>query len=199
MIRCLLCLALLAAGLPTALAATYRIDSNETAASYETRFLGVLPMRGDFRRSSGMLVYDRATRSGNIDIRIDVASMVSSTVKAEATARGPDFFNVERYPFITFKAATFVFDSDQLRTVEGELTLVGVTRPVTLTIQQAHCEPAICRAEGEVVVQRSSFGMKSWSRTVSDDVTIRISLVARAETPESKTPPAGEPVAPAVN
>jgi polyisoprenoid-binding protein YceI len=180
-------------------AANYRIDSSETTASYETRFLGVLPMSGDFRRSSGTLVYDRATRSGSIEIRIDVASMVSSTAKAESTARGRDFFNVERHPVITFRAATFVFDNDKLRTVEGELTLVGVTRPVSLGISEARCEPTVCRAVGEVVVQRSAFGMKSWSRIVSDDVTIRISLVARAEATETTTPPAAEQVAPVAN
>ncbi len=177
--------------------ATYRIDAQETAAGYETRFLGVLPMRGDFKRSSGMLIYDPATRSGSVEVRIEAASMVSSTAKAEGTARGRDFFNVERYPFITFSAANFAFDSDRLRTVEGMLTLVGVTQTVTLAISNAHCEPLVCRADGEVVVQRSRFGMKAWSRMVSDDVTIRISLVARlaaaAETaavPAVETPPA---------
>ncbi len=199
MIRGLLGLVLVVVAATPVRAANYRVDSNETLASYETRFLGVLPMRGDFRRSSGTLVYDPASRTGSIEIRIEAASMVSSTAKAESTARGRDFFNIERYPFITFRAAKFVFDDDKLRTVEGELTLVGVTRPVTLAIQQAHCEPAVCRAEGEVVVQRSSFGMKAWSHTVSDEVTIRISLVARTEGSESKMPPAVEPVAPAVN
>jgi polyisoprenoid-binding protein YceI len=175
--------------------ATYRVDALETTAGYETRFLGVLPMRGDFKRSSGTLIYDPVTRSGSVEVRIEAASMISSTVKAEATARGRDFFNVERYPFITFSAANFTFDSDRLRTVDGALTLVGITKPVTLVIRSAHCEPLVCRAEGEVEVQRSMFGMKAWSRMVSDEVTIRISLVARlagaetAATPVTEAPP----------
>ncbi len=178
--------------------ATYRIDAQETAAGYETRFLGVLPMRGDFRRSSGTLIYDPATRSGSVEVRIEAASMVSSSAKAESTARGRDFFNVERHPFISFSAANFAFDGDRLRTVEGLLTLVGVTQPVTLVIRNAHCEPAVCRAEGEVVVQRSIFGMKAWLRMVSDQATIRISLVARLAGTETAAVPAAVVTPPAL-
>ena len=177
--------------------ATYRLDAQETTAGYETRFLGVLPMRGDFKRSSGTLIYDPTTRTGSVDVRIEAASMISSPAKAETTARGRDFFNVEHHPFIAFSAANFAFDSDGLRAVEGLLTLVGVTQPVALAVRSAHCEPLVCRAEGEVVVQRTRFGMKAWSRMVSDDVTIRISLVARlaaaagtAAVPVVETPPA---------
>lgn len=164
---------------------TYRIDSKATTASFDVRFLGVFPIRGEFRRTTGSLVYDTATRQGSIEVYIDATTLEASTPKAQASARGAAFFEVDKYPSIDFRSSRFVFDESRLKSIEGSLTLVGKTQPVILAVTESHCtaasdqEPAYCRAAAVLVVNRSAFGMKAWSHTVGEEVTIRIAITAR--------------------
>ena len=172
-------------------AATYRIDPMDTTANFEVRFLGVFPMRGEFRRTTGTLVYDMATRQGSIEVFIDATTLEAGTAHAQSTSRGADFFAVEKYPSIDFKSSRFVFDESRLKSIEGSLTLVGKTQPVILAVTASHCaaateqQPALCRAAAELVVKRSAFGMKAWTHTVGEAVTIRIAITAR-QAPEKE-------------
>jgi polyisoprenoid-binding protein YceI len=184
--RAWLCAALIgASACMPAIATVYTIDTRETTANFDVRFLGLFPIQGKFLRTTGTLVYDRATRQGSIDVSIVTTTLVASTVRAQASARGAEFFDVEKFPSIEFKSSRFIFDESRLMFVEGNLTLVGVTQPVVLTVTDSHCdaadesEPARCRAAAELVVRRSSFGMKAWSHTVGEEVTIRINIRAR--------------------
>lgn len=184
-------------------AATYRIDPRDTTANFEVKFLGLLPIRGEFRRTTGTLIYDVATRQGSIDVFIDATTLEASTPSAQSSARGPQFFEVDKYPSIDFKSSRFVFDEDKLKSVEGNLTMVGKTRPVALIINDSQCvaaveqEPARCRAVAELRVKRSTFGMTAWSHTVGEEVTIRIVITARqvAEAEPGKVETAAEPKA----
>ena len=166
-------------------ATQYRIDPAETTAGFEVHLLGLFPIRGDFRRTTGMLFYEPQSRQGNIDVFIDSTTVDASTAHARTSVRGPDFFNVEKFPSIDFRSSRFVFESDKLKMVEGMLTLTGVSQPVTLEIMRSHCEAAspmelaVCRADAKLVVQRSAFGMNAWSHMLSDTVTIRVGIVAR--------------------
>jgi polyisoprenoid-binding protein YceI len=165
-------------------AATYRIDPKDTTASYEVRYLGLFTSRGEFRRTTGTLVYDVASKQGSIDVSIDTTTLEASTAGARASARGPDFFDVEKYPSIDFKSSRFIFDENRLRSVEGNLTLIGKTQPVVQIVNDSKCvaaveqEPGRCHAAAELRVKRSAFGMKAWSHTVGEEVTIRIGLSA---------------------
>ena len=166
-------------------ATQYRIDPAETTAGFEVHLLGLFPIRGDFKRTTGMLVYDAQSKQGNIDVFIDSTTVDANTAHARTSVRGPDFFNVEKFPSIDFRSSRFVFESDKLKMVEGMLTLTGVSQPVTLEIMRSHCEAAspmelaVCRADAKLVVQRSAFGMNAWSHMLSDTVTIRVGIVAR--------------------
>ena len=171
-------------------AAVYTIDPRDTTASFDVRFLGLFPLHGQFLRTSGTLLYDRETRQGSIDVSIDTTTLVSNNARAQSLARGAEFFEVEKYPSIEFKSSRFVFNERRLRFIEGSLTLLGNTQAVVLTVTDSHCdaaleqEPAACHANAELVVKRSDFGMKAWSTTVSEEVTIRIAIAAR-QTPAS--------------
>ncbi|MEP7154713.1 MAG: YceI family protein [Betaproteobacteria bacterium] len=191
-----LAFAWLAATVPAS-AATYRIDPKDTKAGFEVNFLGLFPIRGEFRRTTGMLIYEPASHQGHIEVFIDTTTLEASTEKARASARGPDFFDAEKFPSIDFRSSRFVFEENKLRAVEGSLTLVGRTRPVTLTVTSSGCvaaadaEPAYCRADAELMVKRSDFGMKAWAHTVGEQVTIRIAITAR-QAPETVKDPAKE-------
>ena len=192
--------------IPAASAGTYTIDPRDTTANFDVRFLGLVPLHGKFLRTTGTLVYDRPTRQGSIDVRIDATTLVSDNARAQALARGPEFFEVEKYPSIEFRSSRFVFDASRLKFIEGSLTLVGNTQPVVLTVTDSGCdvateqEPGRCHADAELVVRRSAFGIRAWARTVSEEVMIRIAITAR-QAPEEEPRPepsgAGALIAPA--
>lgn len=168
-------------------AATYIIDPRETTSNFYVRFLGVFPIHGKFQRTTGTLTFDRASRQGSIDVVIDTTTLVASTARAETSARGPDFFEVDKYPVIKFTSSRFVFDENRLASIEGNLTMVGNTHPVILNVSRSNCEsatgtvPARCLATADLVVKRSVFGMKAWAHTVGESVRIGIDISARLE------------------
>ena len=177
-------------------ATQYRIDPTATTAGFEVHLLGLFPIRGDFKHTTGTLFYDPQSKQGNIDVFIDSTTVDASTAYARTSVRGPDFFNVEKFPSIDFRSSRFVFESDKLKIVEGMLTLTGVSQPVSLEIMRSHCEAAspmevaVCRADAKLVVQRSAFGMTAWAHALSDTVTIRVRIVARdAALPARETAP----------
>ena len=174
-------------------AANYRIDPKETTAGFEVWMLGLIPVRGNFRHTTGALNFDLANQSGNIEVLIDTSSLEVNSARAAAATRGAEFFNVEKYPRMDFRSSRFIFQDSHLHAIEGMLTLRGSMQPVTLAISRASCKPAVCRADATLIVKRSKFGMKAWSNSVGDDVTIRIALVAYVEIEETKTSPAAPP------
>jgi polyisoprenoid-binding protein YceI len=175
------------ASLP-AQAASYRIDPAETTASFETWFLGVMPIRGAFKHTAGTLVFDRETQLGSIEVIIETGSVVAPLASVQAYARSPGFFDVARFPFITFRSTRFVLDEKRLANIEGMLTMVGLSHPVILAVRQTHCAAASsiavaqCGAKADLTLQRSAFGMSGWANSVGDDVTIRLAIVAKAAT-----------------
>jgi polyisoprenoid-binding protein YceI len=112
---------------------------------------------------------------------------VPTTFDGEAKRRmlrGPEFFDVDRFSTIEFKSHKFRYEGEKLIAIDGNITLLGVTKPVTLAVSKSSCEPAAppraarCTASTELTVKRFDFGMKGWSGTVSDDVKIAVELVA---------------------
>lgn len=191
-------------------AARYEIDSARTTTRYETRYLGFVPVRGEFGRMTGMLQYapekPPGEREASIHVVIDATTLKPTTFDNESKRRmlrGPEFFNVEKFPTIEFKSTRFRYEGDKLIAIDGAITLVGVTKPVTLTVLSSGCTPAAsarparCVAETELTVKRFDFGMNGWSGTVSDEVKISVDLIAVVAPERTPEPPAASPIAPA--
>jgi polyisoprenoid-binding protein YceI len=198
----LIATAALLAGAP-AQAARYEIDPVATKTTYETKYLGFISVRGVFTRMTGFLNYEPAKpvaeREPSIHVIIDTTTLTPTNFDSEAKRRmlrGPEFFDVDRFPTIEFKSTRFRYEGDKLIAIDGNITLMGVTKPVTLTVMKSGCEPASsakaarCTASTELTVKRFEFGMKGWSGTVSDDVKIAVELVATIAGEEKPTPPA---------
>ena len=184
-------------------AARYEIDSRETRTTYEARYLGVIPVRGVFERMTGVLNYepDRPVgeREAAIHVVIDTTSLKPTNFDSESRRRmlrGPEFFDVDRFPTIEFKSSRFRYEAGKLIAIDGDITLLGVSKPTTLTVFKSGCEAALlpraarCTASTELTVKRFDFGMKSWPGTVSDDVTIAVELVAVGSAGEERPKPA---------
>lgn len=179
--------ALVAGTLSTAALAapeSFTIDSGHTYPSFEIGHFGYSLQRGRFNKTSGKITVDAATRSGTADITIDAATISTGNEKLEAHLKGEDFFNVARFPSITFKSKAFPVEGDVVKSVPGELTILGVTRPVTLTANQFKCadhpfaKKKACGGDFVATIKRSEFGMKYAVPNVADDVTLRINVEA---------------------
>jgi polyisoprenoid-binding protein YceI len=192
-------------------AARYEIDPVATQTTYLTKYLGFISVRGVFTRMTGHLHYEPAKpvaeREPSIHVIIDTTTLTPTNFDTESKRRmlrGPEFFDVDRFPTIEFKSTRFRYEGDKLVAIDGNITLVGVTKPVTLTVMKSGCEPAAnarparCTASTELTVKRFEFGMKGWSGTVSDDVKIAVELVATIAGEEKPTAPAPTAAATAV-
>jgi polyisoprenoid-binding protein YceI len=163
---------------------SYTADPTHTYPSFEISHLGFSTTRGAFHKAAGKVVLDTAARSGRIDITIDTASINTGLGKRDDHLRGPDFFNAEQFPSITFASSKLKFNGDKLVGAEGELTMLGVTRPVSLTVDSFVCgthpmnKKAVCGANAVTTIKRSEWGMKTYLPAVGDDVKIAIQIEA---------------------
>ncbi|MBC7453161.1 MAG: polyisoprenoid-binding protein [Massilia sp.] len=164
-----LIVALIAASATIASAAfaadTYAIDPGHTYPSFEADHMGISILRGKFNKSSGTIVLDRAAKTGTIDITIDADSLDFGHDKLNTHAKGADMFDVAKFPTATYKSKSITFKGDAPASVEGELTLHGVTKPVTLTINKFKCimhpmlKREVCGADASAEFNRSDFGI----------------------------------------
>ncbi len=144
----------------------YSIDPQHTFPSLEFSHMGLSVWRGKFDKSSGEITLDRSAKTGTVAVSIDPASINFGLAAMDEKARSEDFFNVKQYPTASYKGVVR-FMGDQPSEVEGEITLMGVTRLVNLTIKSFRCMPhpmlkkEVCGADAEGEVNWSQFGMKS--------------------------------------
>ncbi|CAH1189703.1 Polyisoprenoid-binding protein [Candidatus Nitrotoga sp. BS] len=155
---------------------SYTIDSQHTFAHFSVSHLGFSTMQGRFDKSSGNITLNRAAKSGSIDVTIEAASLTTGYEKRDAHLRSPDFFNVAEFPTLTYKSNAVTFKGDTPVSVEGNLTLLGVTKPVKLTILSFKCgnhpmnKKELCGADAAAQIKRSDFGMKFGLPNVGDDI-----------------------------
>ena len=151
----------------TAVAApvNYTIDPDHTYPSFEADHGGLSTWRGKFNKTAGTIVLDRAAKTGSLDITIDATSLDFGYDKLNTHAKGPDMFDVEQYPTAVFKSNAVTFHGKDPVAVAGELTLHGVTKPVTLAINKFKCimhpmlKREVCGADASANFNRSDFGI----------------------------------------
>jgi polyisoprenoid-binding protein YceI len=167
---------------------SYVTDPAHSEPSYEIRHTLFSTQRGDFTKSTGKITLDREEKKGSIDVSIDTTSVRSHDPRLDNILKGEDYFNVAKYPTMTFKSTAMRFDGDRLTGVDGELTMIGVTRPVTLKVTDFQCgespfnKKAMCGAEVTTTIKRSEWGMKTGvGRSSGDDVKITIPIEAYRE------------------
>lgn len=167
-----------------AFAQTYNVEPNHTYPSFEAGHFGISVWRGKFNKTSGSVTLDRAAKSGMVDIAIDAASINFGHAKMEEHARSKDFFNVEQHPKITYKGKIAKWNGDAPAAVEGQMTLLGVTKPLNLTINSFKCiqhpmlKREVCGADAAGSFKRSDFGMGYGLPAHGDDMKLAIQIEA---------------------
>jgi polyisoprenoid-binding protein YceI len=168
------------------LADTYKIDPDHTYPSLEVPHMGISIFRGKFTKSSGKVTLDRAAQSGTVEVEIDASSVDFGHAKLEEHLRSKDFLNVQQYPTITYKG-TLRFDDGEPEVVDGQLTLLGVTKPVKLEIDSFKCidhpfyKKQVCGADAEGEFNRADFGMTHYADGELGKVKVRIQVEAIKE------------------
>lgn len=182
----LVTLAALAAASIAAQAApvTYTIDNSHTYPHFTYNHLGFSNQTHKFDKTSGTVVLDRKAKTGSVDVVIDATSVNTGYAVFNEHIQAADFFDTTVYPTITFKSTKMSFKGDQPASVAGELTIKGVTRPVTLKITHFKCQPhpmlkvEACGANATTEVKRSEFNMGKNVPYVSDEVTLTLAIEA---------------------
>jgi polyisoprenoid-binding protein YceI len=113
----------------------WEIDTAHTSAQFSVKHLMVSTVRGHFRKVTGAVIFDEAdlTRS-SVQVEIDASSLETGEPKRDGHLRSADFFDVEKFPKLTFRSTRIERAGNEF-SVTGDLTLHGVTRPVTLTAE----------------------------------------------------------------
>lgn len=174
---------LIAGSLPfsTQAADSFTVDPDHTFPHFSVSHLGFSTMQGRFDASSGKVTLDSAAKKGTIEFSIKAASINTGHAKRDEHLRSPDFFNAAEYPSITFKSTAIKFEGDKPASVEGNLTLLGVSKPVKLNISAFNCglhpmDPTkkkfVCGADASTQIKRSDFGMKYGVPAVGDDIKL---------------------------
>jgi polyisoprenoid-binding protein YceI len=174
----------LVAGTAWAAPESYTIDSGHTFPSFEISHVGFSTHRGRFNKTNGRIVLDRAAKKVDAEIVIDASSVDTGGTKLDEHLRKADFFDVEKYPTITFKSTGARFNGDVLTALDGQLTMHGETKPVTLTVSNFKCgnhpmnKKALCGADVSTTIKRSDFGMKYGVPVLGDEVKLLIQVEA---------------------
>jgi len=162
----------------------YTIDPTHTFPSFEIDHLGYSTQRGRFNSTQGKLTLDDDKKSGSVEITIDAASIDTGFAKLEEHLRSDDFFDVKRYPTLSFRGSNFRFADERLVAVGGNLTLHGVTLPVTLNVTRFKCGfnivrlRNVCGADANTSIKRSDYGVSKSTPFVGDEVRITIQIEA---------------------
>jgi polyisoprenoid-binding protein YceI len=156
----------LIAGSALAAPVTYEVDPAHTYPSFAADHMGGLSVwRGKFDKSSGTIVLDKDKSSGTVDITVDTSSIDFGHEKLNEHVKGPDMFDVTKYPTATFKGKLANFKNGAPTEVQGEFTLHGVTKPLTLKINQFLCKPnpmtkkEVCGADASAIFNRKDYGL----------------------------------------
>jgi polyisoprenoid-binding protein YceI len=181
-------LALTAALSASALAApaTYVPDPNHTFVRFSYNHLGFSTQLSRFDKTTGTVTFDPAAKSGVVDLVIDAKSVDTGSELFNGHIQGADFLDTADFPTATFKSTAVKFDGDAPVSIDGVLTVKGVSKPVTLTVTSFKHGPNMQKkdqigANATTTLKRSDFKMDKYVPLVSDEVTVTVAIEAAAQ------------------
>lgn len=166
---------------------TYVVDNAHTFPRFSYSHLGLSTQLSKFDKTSGTVVYDPAARTASVDITIDTRSVNTGFETFNEHIQAEDFLDTARYPTATFKSTKVDFAGDKPTAIHGNLTIKGVTRPVTLQVGHftSMKHPMLGKdaigADASTVIKRTEFNAGKYAPNVGDDVTITLSIEAVAQ------------------
>ena len=171
-------------GTAQAQSATYVLDPTHTFVTFEIGHFGTSTNRGRFDKKEGTVQFDRAGKTGKVDLTIDATSISTGTPPFDKHLQSADLFNAAKFPTIQFSADQFRFNGDKVSEVAGKLTLLGQTHPVTLKANTFNCYQSpmlkreVCGGDFETTIDRTQWGM---DYGVSFGMPKTVRLIVQAE------------------
>lgn len=166
----------------------FTFDPNHTNIVWHANHFGFSNPSGRFGIKEGHLTLDeQAPQNSTVDVVIDVAGLVTGIPKFDEHLKSPDFLDAAQFPTATFKSTKVEVTGKDTAKVTGDLTLHGVTKPVTLDMKLNQIGPhpmtqkKAAGFSGSIVLKRSEFGIDKFVPNVSDDVTIGIEAEVGAD------------------
>ena len=158
-------------------------NADHTFVRFSYDHLGFSTQESRFDKVTGTVTLDAAARTGSVDIAIDTKSVDTGSELFNGHIQGADFLDTAQYPTATFRSNSVKFDGDRPVSITGDLTLKGVTRPVTLTVTSFKHAPNMMKkdsigANATATIKRSEFQMSKYSPMVSEEVTLTIAIEA---------------------
>src|SRR5271166_7186661 len=162
-------------------AKTWKIDPNHSAAQFSVRHMGISTVRGAFTKVSGTVTYDPADPSKtSIDVSIDASSVDTRVEMRDNDLRSPNFFDVAKYPTLTFKSKRVEAAGPGKLKVTGDLTIHGVTKEIVLDVDGPSAPVTDAKgnshmgASASTKINRKDFGVSGNPNAVGDEITITI-------------------------
>jgi polyisoprenoid-binding protein YceI len=168
----------------TAASTTYNVDPDHTHPSFEVdHFGGLSTWRGTFKKSSGTVTIDTEAKTGTVDVLIDTATVDFAHDKLNEHVSSPEILDVAKYPTAEFKGKFAEFANGAPKSVAGVLTLHGISKPVTLSINSFKCiehpmlKKQVCGADASGSFNRADFGVNYGQQYgFKQDVLLRIQV-----------------------
>lgn len=146
--------------------ATYAIDPTHTFATFEIDHFGAATNRARFDKKSGSVQFDKAAKTGKVEIELDMTSVNSGTPAFNKHLQSAEIFDAEKFPTAKFVSDKFVFEGDKLKEVTGQLTMKGKTAPITIKANKFACYESpmlqkreVCGGDFEASIDRTQWGV----------------------------------------
>jgi len=165
----------------------FKVDRVHSSVVFRVKHMGVSYFYGRFNDVSGSFAFDDADESKcSFDVEVKTESVDTASDKRDNHLKSPDFFNARQYPSIRFKSTAVKKTADNTYEVTGELTLLGQTKPLTVTVERVGVGKgqrggSLCGIETIFTIKRSEFGMTYGLEGVSDEVRLMVSLEGGSE------------------
>lgn len=181
-----LAFASVAVGSALAAPVTYNVDGSHTFPRFSYSHFGLSTQLSSFSNTTGKVVFDAQAKTGSVDITIDMKSVNTGFADFNGHIQGEDFLDTAKFPTATFKSTQVVFEGDKPKTIEGNLTIKGVTKPVTLQVTNFLAMPhpmmkkPALGANAFTTIKRTEFNAGKFAPYVGDEVRIDIAIEAVA-------------------
>ena len=170
---------------PTFAADRYTLDWAHSAPVFEFKHLGLTTQTGRFDKAAGVVVLDLRARKGSVTYEVETASLNMGFGTETPDSPGYRLFDVTRFSKVTFKSTKLIFDDgNRVIAADGQLTMLGVTRPLTVTVTGFKCSvnqmnrKMMCAGDVTATIMRSQFGMVGYIPGISDEIKVSVPVEA---------------------
>ena len=163
---------------------SYTIDPTNSQAYFDIARVGFSSQRGRFNKTRGKVQLDFPAKAGSVAFTIDTGSIDMGSKAWTAHLSDEGLFNVKKFPTMDFKSDRLIFVNQKVVAADGQFTMLGVTKPLTVTVNNFQCgispidKKQVCSGDITAMLKRSDFGLTKYIPAVSDEVSVNISVDA---------------------